>query len=44
MERTLPILKDVMENCIKLSVPLEVEFKASIDVSWGSQEKIKVKG
>ena len=34
-----PIIKDVMENCIKLSVPLQVDFK--VGPVWGQMKKYK---
>jgi uracil-DNA glycosylase family 4 len=35
----IPIIKDVMENAVKLSVPILVDFKAG--KRWGSMAKIK---
>jgi DNA polymerase I len=34
-----PIIKDVMENCVKLSVPLRVDFKEG--KCWSTMKKCK---
>ena len=39
IEKVKPIIKDLMENTFKLSVPVEVEIK--IGQNWGQMSPIK---